>query len=201
MTSQRYPSHEGNKSSNSDIYPWKTGLTIKKMNFMPRTVLSDPKLTSPVSFSNFRLSRVIAIQNPTSLFGLGRPINKAEKMDNQYLNKRRLGTTLLPWQQKFCDDQMYFTLDHPCAKFQSNLTYIRWEIDHLNFHKTGFLIIWRHKFCWTRKFFVPEITLIWPSLNLYNSGTRRDIEKWYILLGIKWSFKWDNKTTTQNFVS
>ena len=33
-------------------------------------------------------------------------------MDNDYLNKRRLGTTLLPWQQKFCDNQMYFMLDH-----------------------------------------------------------------------------------------
>ena len=26
--------------------------------------------------------------------------------------------------------------------------------------------------------FVPQITLIFLSLNLYNSGTRRDIEKW-----------------------
>ena len=62
-------------------------------------------------------------------------------MDNYYLNKRRLGTTLLPWQQKFCDNQMYFILDHQCAEFQSNLTCIRRVIDHLNFHKTGFLII------------------------------------------------------------
>ena len=37
----------------------------------------------------------------------------------------RLGTTLLPWQQKFFNDEMYFTLDHPDAKFQSNLTCIR----------------------------------------------------------------------------
>ena len=49
------------------------------------------------------------------------------------LNKRRLGTTLLPWQQKFCDNKMYFTLDHPYAKFQPNLTCIRWKIDHLKF--------------------------------------------------------------------
>ena len=62
-------------------------------------------------------------------------------MDNYYLNKRRVGTTLLLWQSKLCDNQMYFMFDHQYAKFQSNLTYIRWEIDHLNFHKTGFLII------------------------------------------------------------
>ena len=31
--------------------------------------------------------------------------------------------TLLPWQQKFCDDQMYFILDHPYAKFHSNDLY------------------------------------------------------------------------------
>ena len=29
-------------------------------------------------------------------------------MDNYYLNKRSMGTMLLPWQQKFCDGQMYF---------------------------------------------------------------------------------------------
>ena len=43
-------------------------------------------------------------------------------MDNEYFNKRILGTTLLPWQQKFCDNQMYFMLDYPYAKFESNLT-------------------------------------------------------------------------------
>ena len=64
-------------------------------------------------------------------------------MDNEYLNKRRLGTKLLPWQQKLCDIQMYFMLDHryQYPKFQSNLTCIRCEIGHLNFHRTGFLII------------------------------------------------------------
>ena len=30
MTSQRYPSHEGNESSTSDVYPRKTGLTLEK---------------------------------------------------------------------------------------------------------------------------------------------------------------------------
>ena len=42
-------------------------------------------------------------------------------MDSHYLNKRRLGTTLLPWQQKFCDNQMYFMSEHQYAKVQSNL--------------------------------------------------------------------------------
>ena len=28
-----------------------------------------------------------------------------------------LGTTLLSWQQKFCNDQMHFTLDLPYANF------------------------------------------------------------------------------------
>ena len=46
--------------------------------------------------------------------------------------------TLLPWQQKVCDYQMYFMLDHPYAKFQSNLTCIRWEIDHLILTKLAF---------------------------------------------------------------
>ena len=49
--------------------------------------------------------------------------------------------TLLPWQQKICDSQMYFILDHPYAKFHSNLICITREIDHFNFDKTGFLII------------------------------------------------------------
>ena len=62
-------------------------------------------------------------------------------MENYYSNERRLGTILLPWQQKFCDNQMYFMLDHQYVKFQSNLTCIRLEIHHLNFYKTGFLII------------------------------------------------------------
>ena len=55
-------------------------------------------------------------------------------MNNYYLNKRRLRTTFLPRQQKFCDNQIYFMLDHQYAEFQSNLTCIRREIDHLNFH-------------------------------------------------------------------
>ena len=45
--------------------------------------------------------------------------------------------TLLPWRQQFCDNQMYFMLDHTYVKFQSNLTCVRSEIDHLNFYNTG----------------------------------------------------------------
>ena len=33
--------------------------------------------------------------------------------------------TLLHWQQIFYDDQMYFMLDHPYGKFQSDLACIR----------------------------------------------------------------------------
>ena len=51
---------------------------------------------------------------------------------------------------------------------------IRWEMDHLNFHKTGFLIIWRHKFLFPDPYQNPS-DLVY--LNLYSSGMRRDIEK------------------------
>ena len=53
MTSQKFPSEEGNESSNSTIYPRKTGLTLKNWVFMSRFVLLDPKLTPHVNFSNF----------------------------------------------------------------------------------------------------------------------------------------------------
>ena len=49
--SQRYPSHERNKSSNSDIYPWKMCLTLKKIIFFVR-----PKIELPYQFQQF-LSR------------------------------------------------------------------------------------------------------------------------------------------------
>ena len=51
MTSQNFP----NKSSNSAIYPRKTGLTLKKFVFVSRIVLLDPKLTTHVNFSNFQI--------------------------------------------------------------------------------------------------------------------------------------------------
>ena len=54
MTSQRFLFHEGSKSSNLDIYPQKTGLTLKNWVFISRIILSDPKLTSPVNFSDFQ---------------------------------------------------------------------------------------------------------------------------------------------------
>ena len=51
MTSQKFPSEEGNQSSNSSIYPRKMGLTFKKSVFMSRIVLLNPKLTPPMSIS------------------------------------------------------------------------------------------------------------------------------------------------------
>ena len=54
MTSQNFSSKEGNESSNSTIYPRKTGLTLKKRAFMSRIVLLDPKLTPHVNFNNFQ---------------------------------------------------------------------------------------------------------------------------------------------------
>ena len=50
----KFPSEEGNKSSNLAIYPRKTGLTFKKWVFMSRIVLLDSKLTPHVNFSNFQ---------------------------------------------------------------------------------------------------------------------------------------------------
>ena len=43
MTSQSYPSHEGNDSLNSVTYPWKMSLTWQNWVFMSRIVLFDPK--------------------------------------------------------------------------------------------------------------------------------------------------------------
>ena len=58
----KFPSEEGNKSSNSAIYTRKMGLALKKLVFMSRSVLPDPKLTPPppppnFNFSNFQKSR------------------------------------------------------------------------------------------------------------------------------------------------
>ena len=55
MTSQNFPQKKGgNESSDSTIYPRKTGLTLKKRVFMSRIVLLDPKLTPHVNFNNFQ---------------------------------------------------------------------------------------------------------------------------------------------------
>ena len=43
----KFPWEKENKSSNSDIYPRKMGLALKKIVFMSRIVLPDPKLTLP----------------------------------------------------------------------------------------------------------------------------------------------------------
>ena len=52
----KFPSEKGNKSLNSAIYPQKMGLALKKLVFMSRIILLDPKLTPPpnVNFSNFQ---------------------------------------------------------------------------------------------------------------------------------------------------
>ena len=56
MTSQNFPQKKGirNESSDSTIYPRKTGLTLEKRVFMCRIALLDPKLTSHVNFNNFQ---------------------------------------------------------------------------------------------------------------------------------------------------
>ena len=48
----KFRSEEGNKSSNSAIYPRKTSLTLKKMSLY---ILLDPKVTHYVNFSNFQV--------------------------------------------------------------------------------------------------------------------------------------------------
>ena len=45
--SKKFPSEEGNKSTNSDIYPRKVDLTLRKMIFESRIVFLDQKLTPP----------------------------------------------------------------------------------------------------------------------------------------------------------
>ena len=102
---------------------------------------------------------------------------QAEKMDNEYLNKRRLGTTLLPWKQKFCGNQMYFMLTPSICKisiksdlYQMRNSLFKFSKNLLSNHMTSQILL-------DAQVFVPQITLIWPSLNLYNSGTRRDTEK------------------------
>ena len=50
----KFSSKEGNKSSDSTIYPRKTGITSKKRVFMSRIVLLEPKLTPHVNSNNFQ---------------------------------------------------------------------------------------------------------------------------------------------------
>ena len=69
MTSQKVSSKEGNKSSDSTIYPRKTGLTLKKRVFMSRIVLLDPKLTPHVNFNNFQAEENFSF---SKIFGTSR---------------------------------------------------------------------------------------------------------------------------------
>ena len=48
MTPQNFP--QGNESSNSAIYPRKTDLTLKKMNFYVENRSSRPKIDHPCQF-------------------------------------------------------------------------------------------------------------------------------------------------------
>ena len=54
MTLQNFPSKEGNKSSNSDIYSRKRGLMLKIKSFYVQNRSSLPRLTPNVNFSNFQ---------------------------------------------------------------------------------------------------------------------------------------------------
>ena len=98
-------------------------------------------------------------------------------MDSGYLNRKRMGTTLLPWQQNFFDNQMYFILDHPYAKLQSNLTCYQVRNKSLKFSQNWLFNHMTSQILLKAQVFAPQIKLIWPSLNLYNSGTRRNTEK------------------------
>ena len=69
MTSQNFPQKKGTMSSNSTIYPRKTGLTLEKRVFMSRIVLLDPKLTPHVNFNNFQAEEIFFI---FKIFGTSR---------------------------------------------------------------------------------------------------------------------------------
>ena len=53
MTSQNFPQKEGNESSDSIIYPRKTGLTLKKTSFYVQNRSSRPKVDPPGQFQQF----------------------------------------------------------------------------------------------------------------------------------------------------
>ena len=54
IASQNFPRDKGKESSNSAIYPRKTGLTLKKKSFYVQKRSSRPTLTPHVNFSNFQ---------------------------------------------------------------------------------------------------------------------------------------------------
>ena len=53
IKSQNFPQKPGNESSNSAIYPRKTGLTFKKMSFYVQNRSSRPKIDPPCQFQQF----------------------------------------------------------------------------------------------------------------------------------------------------
>ena len=96
-------------------------------------------------------------------------------MDHDYLSKRRLGTTLLPWQQKFCDNPMYFMLAIHVQNFNQILYQVRnrsfkFSQNWLSNHMTSQILLDAQVFC-------PTNNADLAILNFYNCGTRRDIEK------------------------
>ena len=56
----KFPSKEGNKSSNSAIYPRKTGLTLKKKSFYVQNRSSLPRIDPLVNFSNFQEEEILS---------------------------------------------------------------------------------------------------------------------------------------------
>ena len=57
ITSQRYPPQETSRKEQVIKFgylPLKKKFNHKKRNFISRTILSEPELTSPVSLSNFQ---------------------------------------------------------------------------------------------------------------------------------------------------
>ena len=61
ITSQNFPQKEGNESTNSDIYPWKTGLTLKKISFYVQNRSPRPNIDPHVNFSNFQAEENVFI--------------------------------------------------------------------------------------------------------------------------------------------
>ena len=96
-------------------------------------------------------------------------------MDVEYLNKRRLGMTLLPWKQKFCDkcilcwtihmqnfNQIWLVSDEKKSfKFSQN-----WICNEIN-HMTSQILLDTQVFCPTN----------YADLAIFKPEPRKDIEK------------------------
>ena len=60
-TSKTYPSHEGSKSSNSDIYALKMGLTSKDKVFYVQNYSFRPRIDHPINFQNFQAEKIFSV--------------------------------------------------------------------------------------------------------------------------------------------